>query len=54
MGNCMSNVDQEAVSKSAEIDKLIEEDSKRFRKECKILLLGESRSICGGITLNTR
>jgi len=44
MGNCASAVDHEAVSRSQEIDKQIEEDSKRFRKECKILLLGSGES----------
>lgn len=29
--------------RSYAIDKLIEEDSKKFKKECKILLLGELR-----------
>jgi len=41
MGNCTS-AQQDRVEKdiSDEIDKQIEEDSKKFRKECKILLLG--------------
>jgi hypothetical protein len=41
MGNCASGGDQAAYARSAAIDKQIEEDSKKFRKECKILLLGE-------------
>jgi guanine nucleotide-binding protein G(i) subunit alpha len=41
MGNCAS-AQQSKVEKeiSDEIDRQIEEDSKKFRKECKILLLG--------------
>lgn len=43
MGNCASsNDDHGASARSAAIDKQIEEDSKIFRKECKILLLGKS------------
>ena len=41
MGNCVSTVDREAAARSQEIDKQIEEDSRKFKKECKILLLGE-------------
>lgn len=44
MGNCASTGDQVASARSAEIDKQIEEDSKKFRKECKILLLGSGES----------
>ena len=45
MGNCASsNDDYGAVARSAAIDRQIEEDSKIFRKECKILLLGKSLS----------
>ena len=43
MGNCAStNYDPGAAARSAAIDRQIEEDSKIFRKECKILLLGTS------------
>ena len=43
MGNCASiSDDHDAVARSAAIDRQIEEDSKIFRKECKILLLGTS------------
>lgn len=43
MGNCASSIDdQGAVARSAAIDRQIEEDSRIFRKECKILLLGMS------------
>ena len=41
MGACASVQDRAAMERSAEIDRQIEEDSRRFRKECKILLLGE-------------
>ena len=45
MGNCASsNDDHGASAHSAAIDRQIEEDSKIFRKECKILLLGKSPS----------
>jgi hypothetical protein len=42
MGACMSSSNEEAEQKkkSQAIDKILEEDSKRLRKECKILLLG--------------
>ena len=40
MGNCVSAQDREALQRSQEIDKQIEEDSRKFKKECKILLLG--------------
>lgn len=42
MGNCVSQQDREAQQRSQEIDKQIEEDSRKFKKECKILLLGTS------------
>lgn len=44
MGACMSSNNEEAdqKKKSQAIDKQLEEDSKRLRKECKILLLGTS------------
>ena len=41
MGNCASVQDRTEKARSDEIDKQIEEDSRKFRKECKILLLGE-------------
>jgi hypothetical protein len=37
----MSVPDKAAQERSAEIDRQIEEDSRKFRKECKILLLGQ-------------
>jgi guanine nucleotide-binding protein subunit alpha len=40
MGNCTSTSDRQAKAHSDAIDKEIENDSKKFRKECKILLLG--------------
>jgi hypothetical protein len=42
MGMCMSSNIEEAEQKkkSQAIDKILEEDSKRLRRECKILLLG--------------
>lgn len=35
--------------RSQEIDKQIEEDSRKFKKECKILLLGESSCLPVGV-----
>jgi guanine nucleotide-binding protein G(i) subunit alpha len=40
MGNCTSTSDCQAKAHSDAIDKEIENNSKNFRKECKILLLG--------------
>jgi guanine nucleotide-binding protein G(i) subunit alpha len=42
MGSCMSTSGEESEQRkrSNKIDKEIEEDSRRLRKECKILLLG--------------
>lgn len=44
MGACMSSNSEETEQKkrSQKIDKDLEEDSKRLRRECKILLLGTS------------
>lgn len=49
MGACMSTNGEETEMKkrSQKIDKDLEEDSKRLRRECKILLLGMSLQ-CGG------
>ena len=41
MGSCLSTVDRAGKERSDAIDKVIEEDQKRFKRECKILLLGE-------------
>jgi guanine nucleotide-binding protein subunit alpha len=41
MGNCVSNGDREGKQVSDQIDKQLEEDHKKFKRECKILLLGE-------------
>lgn len=48
MGNCLSSTSEEAEKKkkSQAIDRIIEEDSKRLKKECKILLLGTDRPPC--------
>ena len=46
MGNCASATqDREAYQRSADIDRIIEEDSQQFKKECKILLLGKGRRL---------
>lgn len=44
MGNCASTEDKEAKARSDAIDRDIEVDSRRYRKECKILLLGSGES----------
>lgn len=44
MGNCGSQPDRAGKDKSDAIDRQLEEDSKKFRKECKILLLGSGES----------
>ncbi|KAK2070584.1 hypothetical protein P8C59_005068 [Phyllachora maydis] len=46
MGACVSsaNEDTELKKRSQKIDKELEEDSKRLRRECKILLLGSGES----------
>lgn len=41
MGTCFSTVDHADKERSDAIDKLIGEDQKRFKRECKILLLGD-------------
>jgi hypothetical protein len=46
MGACVSIVTRDDPAKrSAQIDKQIAEDSKRLKKECKILLLGTEFSL---------
>ncbi|KAG1788681.1 heterotrimeric G protein alpha subunit [Suillus plorans] len=44
MGNCVSAQDREEKARSDAIDRQIDEDSRKFRKECKILLLGSGES----------
>ncbi|KAF9520548.1 hypothetical protein BS47DRAFT_1357368 [Hydnum rufescens UP504] len=44
MGACVSVEDREGRDRSDAIDKQLEEDSRRLRKECKILLLGSGES----------
>ncbi len=48
MGSCMSTSGEESDQRkrSQKIDKELEEDSKKLRKECKILLLGTSLRRC--------
>lgn len=40
MGVCLSREERELRERSAAIDRLLDDDNKKFRKECKILLLG--------------
>ena len=55
MGNCTSATpDREASQRSADIDRVIEEDSKKFKKECKILLLGKGWTLPLVLTKLTR
>jgi hypothetical protein len=42
MGGCISTADRAGKAKSDLIDKQIEEDNKKYKRECKILLLGAS------------
>ncbi|KAG7091614.1 guanine nucleotide-binding protein subunit alpha [Marasmius oreades] len=44
MGNCVSQQGREDKERSDAIDKQIEDDAKRFKRECKILLLGSGES----------
>lgn len=44
MGSCLSIDDKASREQSEAIDKQIEEDSRKLRKECKILLLGSGES----------
>ncbi|RYP91827.1 hypothetical protein DL770_002083 [Monosporascus sp. CRB-9-2] len=46
MGNCMSSnkEEEEQKKRSQAIDRALDEDSKRLRRECKILLLGSGES----------
>ena len=40
MGGCVSHVDEASRLHSEAIDKQLEEDHKKYKRECKILLLG--------------
>ncbi|KAF9521784.1 heterotrimeric G-protein alpha subunit, GPA3-like protein [Crepidotus variabilis] len=44
MGGCVSTADRAGKERSDAIDRKIEEDQKRFKRECKILLLGSGES----------
>ncbi|KAH8988405.1 G-protein alpha subunit [Lactarius akahatsu] len=44
MGHCASSVREDARAHSNLIDRQIEEDSKKYKRECKILLLGSGES----------
>lgn len=45
MGICLSAEDREKRSKSQRIDRELEEDNKKLRRECKILLLGNTPTL---------
>ena len=44
MGGCVSQPDRAGKERSDEIDRGLEEDSKKFKRDCKILLLGKPTS----------
>ncbi|KAF5355149.1 hypothetical protein D9756_005731 [Leucocoprinus leucothites] len=44
MGACISKGDQQSRLRSEEIDRSLDEDNKRLKRECKILLLGSGES----------
>ncbi|KAG5720177.1 Guanine nucleotide-binding protein subunit alpha [Termitomyces sp. T112] len=44
MGGCLSTPDRAGKERSDAIDKQLEDDNKKFKKECKILLLGSGES----------
>ncbi|KAM6503012.1 heterotrimeric G-protein alpha subunit, GPA3-like protein [Amanita muscaria] len=44
MGGCVSTVDEAGRLHSEAIDKQLEEDHKKYKRECKILLLGSGES----------
>ncbi|CAG8635233.1 886_t:CDS:2, partial [Ambispora gerdemannii] len=44
MGLCLSAEEKESRQRSIQIDKRIEEDGRKLKKECKILLLGSGES----------
>ncbi|KAJ6607205.1 heterotrimeric G-protein alpha subunit, GPA3-like protein [Mycena sp. CBHHK59/15] len=44
MGACSSQPDRASKARSDEIDRQLDDDSKRYKKECKILLLGSGES----------
>jgi len=41
MGGCLSKGDESGRLHSEEIERRLDEDSKRLKRECKILLLGQ-------------
>ncbi|TFK31071.1 G-protein alpha subunit-domain-containing protein [Crucibulum laeve] len=44
MGGCVSTPDRPGIARSDAIDRQIQEHNKRFKRECKILLLGSGES----------
>ena len=53
MGACQSVPNKSEKERSDEIDKQIEEDAKKFKKECKILLLGACAVVLARISCLT-
>lgn len=56
MGSCFSSEgdDSEARKRTAVIDRKIEDDARKLKRECKILLLGnlQSEEMKGGLEAN--
>lgn len=46
MGVCLSAEEKEQKEISQTIDRGLEEDNRRLKKECKILLLGKTKRLC--------
>ncbi|KAI9304471.1 G protein alpha subunit [Cunninghamella echinulata] len=44
MGICMSSEEREDKERSQQIDRMLEEDNRKLKRECKILLLGSGES----------
>jgi guanine nucleotide-binding protein G(i) subunit alpha len=43
MGVCLSTDEKQDRDRSQQIDRQLEEDNKRLKRECKILLLGKEQ-----------
>ena len=52
MGLCLSSEERAERSHSQKIDHMIEEDSRRLKRECKLLLLGTKFNIFNIIANN--
>jgi guanine nucleotide-binding protein subunit alpha len=43
MGMCISSEERQDKERSQRIDRLLEEDNRKLKRECKILLLGKEK-----------